>query len=127
VNKNTKGALFTVESFVAAMIILTATFVLYTGSSITTEDQIKPRLDGCLHSLIISSRIYDRNELESEGPFEEEIDQCLPPGVGYKTVVCGNTCGNLTLPEDRSVSRSGYIIGGVGDYPKKIIVYGWVE
>jgi len=125
-----KGALLTMEAFIAAMLVLITVFFLYSdpvGSPSFNEDEIGRRLDNCLVELDISSDIRDLSNIDEESPFEQEFSECLPIGVEHEVVVCDEYgCDEFDPPEDRAVVGSRYFVGGPSeDFPKKIVVYGW--
>ncbi|MFP4634153.1 MAG: hypothetical protein ACLFM9_04280 [Candidatus Aenigmatarchaeota archaeon] len=121
-----KGAMFTMEAFLATMIVLAAIFFLYLDPiDLPTfqEDEIKRRARDCLNDLHLEGKLQEEENLE------ENVGECLPPGLDYTVVTCDSSgCEEPELPEDKSVLSSSYFITGEGEsFPKQVIIYGWAE
>lgn len=122
--KNRKGGLFTMEAFIAAMVVLITIAFFYSDPvdlPSFQEDEMNRRLEDCLWHLEIHSKLG--GDLENE-VLEEELGDCLPGGMGYEVIICDNGCDEGDIPEDRSVVSSGYFVASE-EGPSEIVAYGW--
>ncbi len=125
IHKNEKGGLFTMEAFIAAMVVLIAVAFFYSDPvdlPSFQEDEINRRLEDCLWYLEIHSKL---DGVEEAGPLEDEFGDCVPGGMGYRLIICDNGCDERDgIPEDRPVASSGYFVAS-SEGPSEIVAYGW--
>ncbi len=128
-----KGAMFTMEAFLAAMLVLVTIFFLYSDPmDLPTfqEKEIRRRLRDCMVDLDTTADLRVAVHEEDHEFLHNETGKCLPPGIDHEVVICDwDGCGEFDPPPEKSVVSSNHFIAGKNtDYfPTEIVVYGWAE
>lgn len=131
--KHRKGILFTLETFIAALIVLTTLMILYSEPVDIPgfrEDMIRKNTYECIRNLDLSGELrapvknHDRQKVFSR------MESCVSPQIGYNLAFCDRGgCEDVSLPGNRTVVSSSYYVSGQGDgfFPTEIKVYGWAK
>lgn len=126
-----KGIIFTLETFIAALIVLTALFALYSEPLDVPnyrESTIKGAIYECVRSTDLSGELRTPVRNNDTQEIFSRMESCVGPHIGYNVTLCDwGGCGDVSLPENRTVVTSNYYVSGTGDnfFPTKIKVYGW--
>lgn len=120
------GTLFTVEAFVASLLVLSTLFFLYSDPVQLPDFKgrgVEENLDNCLMELEMYSEIGEVNISEREA-VEDQISECLPGFVDYELVFCEGSCG--VEKRDRDVLSSRRFSVDKNE-PRELMLYGWSD
>jgi len=127
-----KGALFTMEAFIAVMIVFVAIFFLYSEPVDIPDfegEEIKREVQDCLRRKEISSEMREaiKGKTLEEIDLEDRFNDCLSSRVEYEVVACNKTqCTSFERPDTEVFSSGTYLAGDEeGREPMEIIIYGW--
>lgn len=122
-----KGVLFTVEAFIASILVLSTVLFLYSDSQRLAdfeEIRTEESLDNCLLELKLSSELGEVNMTEEEA-VRAEVNNCIPEFINHELVFCENSCSSPLEDERNVVSSRRFSVDRDG--PKELILYGWSE
>lgn len=135
---NRKGVLFTLETFIAAFIVIMTLFFLYSEPIQVPkfyETTIKRATYDCLENLDLKHELRSKVQNDNRTGIQEELDSCINPQIGYNITLCkwssggGASCDEVGLPANQTVVSSGYWIAGKGAsyFPAEVRIYGWAK
>lgn len=133
VDMENKGVLFTLETFIAALIVMTTIFFLYSEPieiPSFREDTVRKVTYDCVRNMDLSGELRERVEGGNRRAIVSALESCIGPQIGYNISLCGmGGCGDVELPENRTVVSSAYYVAGRGNrsFPTKVKVYGWAK
>jgi hypothetical protein len=119
-----KGFVRTLESTIGVILILTMLVLLYSHQTTIPETQLVQISYNCLEGLDNSGylKYYAINDVTK---LEHELTNCLPPITDFKVKVCDIEDCIVTLPDNKTVVSSSYLISGY-DIPKPYLINLWV-
>ncbi len=120
-----KGALFTMEAFLASTLVLLTIFFLYSEppEMVETEQrEIKHRLEDCLLELELNGMLNPPNSTLAR----DRLDGCLPDPIKSNLTFCENGCEDIETNGKDVISSRRFTLEEDGN-PGEIIVYGWVK
>jgi len=122
-----KGVLFTVEAFIAALLVLSTLFFLYSGPVElpgTEEVEVKENLERCMTGLELDMETGEYT-VNNRDAVEEHFHVCLPDFVNYEFVFCDNGCESFEYREGDVMTSRRFFMDG--EEPVELILYGWSE
>jgi len=109
-----KGVIQTLEAAIAITIILSS--IIYVQMNNVNNRDYSIQLNNCMEYLYKNGTFY-----LSESEISEQLANCLPPILDFTIKKCNDISCITTLPDDKSVFSSSYIIS-----PNQIIsVWVW--
>ena len=122
-----KATIHTIEAIIGTLILLVGVMSIY---PISDGEDVYLSEDGynCLKYLDDSGQLrnYVYNGLITE--INNSLRDCLPQVTGYTFKICATMDCSETLPIDRSIFLSSYLLSGQKSYDPKIInLWVWMK
>lgn len=123
-----KAMLYTLEAIFGATLILVGLFFIS-----PTQQQKEFKFSETGYSCLINLdqtgllRYYIVNNMRTE--LNNSLITCLPPILDFTFEICTtSTCKSTSMPYDKSVYLSSYLIAGYTNYTKKLInLWVWLK
>lgn len=131
--KEKKGTLLTLESFIAAFIVITVLAFLYSEPIQVPkfqENVIERTNYHCLKNLELSNKLRTKVREGNRTGIVKELKSCINLQVGYNVTLCGwSGCDDVKLPGNKSIVSSSYWVAGKGTgyFPTQVKIYGWAK
>lgn len=115
-----KGFSYTMEAVFGAILILLTLLNIYAIIP-RTENNLSELGYNCLKNIDNKGllRYYALNELNLE--LNSNLRECLPFSIDFKFKVCSTADCNISLPQDKSVFLSSYLIAGDSSFSPTLI------
>ena len=121
-----KGFIKTMEASIAIVLILVSIVFLFTQVK-AYEPQVSDAGYNCLKNLDDRGKLsyYAENGLEAN--LNSDLRGCVPPLFNYAVEICTTPRCITTLPSDRAVSLSSYLIAGDNSFnPTLVNLWIWL-
>lgn len=123
-----KAMLYTLEAILGAILILIGLFFIYPTKQ---QEEFKFSETGysCLSYLDQNGllRYYTVNNMRKE--LNDSLISCLPPMLNFTFEICtSSTCKSTSIPYDKPVYLSSYLIAGYTNYTERLInLWVWLK
>lgn len=123
-----KATIYTLEAVLSAVIILAGISLIYPFRE-QREIQITETSYSCLKNLDQKGllKYYVSNNMEDE--LNNNLKSCLPAITNFTFEICTTpTCSSNSLPNDRTIHSSAYLVAGYNEFnPKLINLWVWLK
>ena len=116
-----RGAIHTMEAILGSLIILIGITFIFPSQQASEISFSKAGYD-CLEYLNQKGllRYYTVNNMVTE--LRDNLKSCLPSVADFKFKICSSSdCSETTIPYDKTVYLSSYLIAGESTYNRELI------
>ncbi|MEM3609611.1 MAG: hypothetical protein QXK49_03025 [Candidatus Aenigmatarchaeota archaeon] len=123
-----KGMMYTIEAVIGAILVLIGITFIFPAQQQKELNLLETSFN-CLIYLDQRGllRYYAENNMNNE--LKDSLKSCLPPILDFKFKICSTSnCIETTIPYDKEVYLSSYLIAGENTYNKKLInLWVWLK